>query len=246
LISVSGTPEQPVKVGVSLVDISAGVYAAMSILASLLHRQQYGKGTWIDISLLETSIEWMGSPLYYYLGSGRQLARAGMRHNLIVPYGPYRCGEGENINLAIQNQPEWKRFCKIVLERPDLINDSRFVQNEDRLSNRAILEPIIEQIFSGFRRKELIQRLEKAQIAWGDVNDVAGLEKHVQLEARNRWCEILVNGKPFKMLNHPMNIDGMPTREKTVPGLGEHTDEILRMLGFDDARVRELRQASVV
>ena len=246
LISVSGSPEQAAKVGVSLVDISAGVYAAMSILAALLHRNHTDEGTWIDISLLETSAEWMGSPLSYFLGSGRMLARAGTRHNLIVPYGPYRCREGAFINLAIQNQAEWRRFCEMVLERPDLVDDPRFTRNEDRLANRILLEPLIEGIFSEMDRRQLIQRLERAGIAWGDVNDVSGLENHAQLEARQRWSQILVNGSPFKVLNHPMNIIGMPTRASPVPTIGEHTSEILHSLGIDDERARSLREDEVL
>ncbi len=245
-MSVSGTPERFAKVGVSLVDISAGVYAALSILAALLQRHQSGAGTWIDLSLLETSAEWMGSPLYYYLGSGRQLAREGMRHSLIVPYGPYACGEGEFVNLAVQTQTEWRHFCEIVLERPELAEDPRFVQNEDRLANRSLLEPLIEEVFSGIARGELIQRLDQARIAWGDVNDVSGLEAHAQLEARQRWSEVEVNGKPFRTLDHPMNIVGMPANPSPVPGLGEHTEEILQALGFDDEGARELYETGVV
>lgn len=246
LLSVSGSQEQPAKIGVSIVDISAGVYAAISILAALLQRQQSGKGTWIDIALLETSVEWMGSPLYYYLGSGKHLAREGMRHSLIVPYGPYRCGDDLLINCAIQNQAEWQRFCEIVLQHPDVAEDPRFARNEDRLANRTILEPFIEEIFAEISHQELIRRFEAARIAWGDVNGVEDLENHVQLASRERWFEIEVNEKPFKMLKHPMNIVGMPTRLDPVPTLGEHTNEILQALGYEEESVRELRKAAVV
>ncbi len=229
-----------------MVDISAGVYAVISILAALLNRRESGEGAWIDLSLLETSAEWMGSPLYYYLGSGKQLARAGMRHSLVVPYGPYRCGEGEYVNLAVQNQTEWRRFCEIVLERPELVQEARFMRNEDRLANRADLETLIEEVFTGMDRRELIRRLDRAGIAWGDINDVSGLETHPQLEARGRWSQVEVNGKPFKMLNHPMNLVGMPPASSPVPGMGEHTDEILGTLGIDGEQAKRLRETGVV
>ncbi len=246
LLSVSGTEDQPAKMGVSIVDISAGVYASMAILGAILRRVRTGEGASIDISLLETAAEWMGSPLYYFLGTGSKLSRAGMRHSLIVPYGPYACREGGHINLAVQNEREWESFCQAVLERPEMAGNPEFRTNERRLSNRHAVESIIEEVFSELPREVLIQRLEDAGIAWGDFNDVEGLANHKQLESRGRWAEIEVNGFPFSMLDHPMNISGMPPNRSSVHRLGEDTDDVLRWLGYDEGQIRGLRESDVV
>lgn len=246
LLAATGSPQEPAKVGVSLCDISAGMYAAMATLGALVGRRNTGQGTSIDISLLESAAEWMGSPLYYYLGTGQCLARTGMRHSLIVPYGPYRCGDGQYLNLAIQNEREWLRFCELVLEHPALAKDSRFARNEERLAHRETLEPIIEGIFNGFTRSTLIERLKTAEIAWGDVNDISGLAAHPQLRARAHWSAVEVNGHPFQMLNHPMNLAEMPQRTDPVPSAGQHSEEILNELGYDAAAIATFRQAKVI
>ncbi len=246
LLMTTGAPDAPAKIGVSLCDIAAGVYAVISILGALLSRAQTGNGAEINISMLEAAAEWMGAPLYYFLGSGKRLARAGMRHNLIVPYGSYRCGDGEHINLAIQNENEWTRFCEHVLQRADFVSDARFARNQDRLANRAALEALIEEIFARLNRAALIERLEQAEIAWGDVNEVNGLAAHPQLRALSRWFDVNVNGAPFEMLAPPLNIGEMPRRAEGVPNIGQHTDEILRELGYADARIHAWRQSGVI
>ncbi len=246
ILQASGSVQEPAKVGVSLCDISAGMYAAMSILGALLGRNNSDADTSIDISMLECAAEWMGAPLYYYLGNEQQLPRAGMRHNLIVPYGPYLCGDGQFLNLAIQAEHEWQSFCEHVLSRSELATDMRFATNEARLVHREILEPLIEEIFSASNRETWIERLDQVRIAWGNVNDVRGLAAHEQLHARSRWSTVEVNGQPFEMLNHPMNLDGTTPRNEAVPTIGQHTQEILWELGYDAAGIEALHQASVV
>ncbi len=246
ILESTGTEDQPAKVGISLCDIAAGMYAAMAILGAILIKQNTGEGTTIDIAMLEAAAEWMGSPLYYYLGSHEKLRRTGMRHNLIVPYGSYRCGDGKFVNLSIQNESEWKSFCEIVLKQPELSDDPRFRSNELRFSNREIVESIIESSFSGSTRSELILELDLAGIAWGNVNDVEELANHPQLQARNRWLPGTVLGKPFDMLKHPMNIDGMLQRMEPVPGLGQHSADILKDLGYDDGDILNLKQLDVI
>src|SRR5713226_5468857 len=140
VISLTGTPEQPCKVGISIADLTAGMYAFSSILAALLERQQTGRGAAIEISMLECMAEFSGGQLYTYEYGGVQLERAGWRHNIIVPYGPYRCGGGRFVNLAVQNEGQWQRLCSTVLERPELAHDERFDTNVKRLANREILE----------------------------------------------------------------------------------------------------------
>jgi len=169
-----------------------------------------------------------------------------MRHNLIVPYGPYLCGDDQFLNLAIQSDHEWSSFCEHVLARSELATDARFATNEARLAHREILESLIEEIFSASKRETWIERLDQAGIAWGNVNDVRGLAAHEQLHARSRWSTVEVNGQPFEMLTHPMNLDGTIPRNEPVPTIGRHTQDILRELGYDAAGIEALHQASVV
>jgi len=227
--SITGSPDAPAKVGISIADISAGLYAYSSILAALLQRSRTGKGERIDISMLECLSEWMLPPLYSYLGAGKTPTRAGVRHNLIVPYGAYACRDGE-VNLAIQNDREWSRFCDQVLEQPELERDDRFRTNELRLLNRTLLEPLIERCFAAATAAEILARLERAEIANGAVNDVPGLARHPQLHARARWTTVGAEGGEIPALVPPHNLASAPARMGRVPALGEHTDEVLAEL----------------
>jgi itaconate CoA-transferase len=227
--SITGSPDAPAKVGISIADISAGLYAYSSILAALLQRSRTGKGERIDISMLECLSEWMLPPLYSHLGTGKTPARAGVRHNLIVPYGAYACRDGE-VNLAIQNEREWSRFCGQVLEQPELERDERFRTNELRLLNRTLLEPLIERCFAAATAAETLARLERAEIANGAVNDVPGLAQHPQLLARARWTTVGAEGGEIPALVPPHNLASAPARMGRVPALGEHTDEVLAEL----------------
>jgi itaconate CoA-transferase len=227
--SITGSPGAPAKVGISIADISAGLYAYSSILTALIQRSRTGKGEQIDISMLECLAEWMLPPLYAHLGAGKILARAGVRHNLIVPYGAYACRDGE-VNLAIQNEREWSRFCAQVLGRPELEGDERFRTNELRLMNRSKLEPLIEQCFSAAGAADITARLERAEIANGAVNDVPALAEHPQLHARARWTRVGSAGGEIPALIPPHNLASAPARMGRVPALGEHTVEVLAEL----------------
>ncbi len=136
VVSLTGTPGEAAKVGVSMADISAGLYGYSSILAALLNREKTGRGERIDISMFECLTEWMMPPLYVFLGAGQVPVRAGLRHNMIVPYGAYRCADGE-VLFAVQNEREWRQFCDAVLEQPALADDARFATNDRRLQHRA-------------------------------------------------------------------------------------------------------------
>src|SRR5215212_1632921 len=177
LISVTGTPDFPAKVGISICDISAGMYAFSSILLALRQRDQTGHGDTIDISMLDCMSEWMSSFAYFYTYADRKLPRAGMRHNVIVPYGVYACGDGLLVNIAVENSRQWEQFCTVVLKRPDLVDDLRFTGNEKRLINRAALEPLIEQTFGTQTRDEVLALREEAKLPYGRVNDVEALAK---------------------------------------------------------------------
>lgn len=234
--SITGSPEEGAKVGVSIADIAAGMYALSSIMAALLERQRTGSGRLIDISMLECLTEWMSPPAYYQRYRGETPARAGMRHNTIVPYGPFRIRDGSLVNLAVQNNGQWSRLCAVVLERPDLATDERFQTNELRVRNRTELEPLIEAILGTLPPDELQQRLDRADVPSGKVNDVAGLLAHPQLEARERWGTVQTPAGPAVAAEHPLNLVGLPRPVRVVPGVGEHTAEILAELGLRDTQ----------
>lgn len=231
ITSITGTASEPAKVGVSIADISAGMYAFSSILVSLYERERTGEGRFIDISMLDCLADWVMGQAYFQLYGGAPPARTGMRHNIIVPYGPYRVGDGAMVNLAVQNKDQWERLCKIVLQRPELADDPRFCTNALRLENRGALEPLIEEALAGDTRAAVVQRLEAADVPYGDVNDLAGMLAHPQLAARKRWIEVGSEGGPVQAVAHPLNLVGMPQRADPIPALGQHTEEVRRQFG---------------
>ena len=226
VVSVTGTPESPAKVGASIADIASGMYAYSSVLAALFRRERTGRGDRIDIAMLECLTEWMTPALSVWQGTGAMPQRVGVRHNMIVPYGAYTCADG-SVLFAIQTQREWHRFCAQVLENAALEHDERFATNRDRLANRTVLEPLIEACFRLLPKADVIARLERADIPTGAVNDVSEVVSHRQLAARNRWSSALVGGSPAPALVPPHNLRSTPPRMDPVPALGEHTAEVL-------------------
>jgi itaconate CoA-transferase len=229
VLSVTGAPDTPAKVGVSIADIAAGLYSYSSILAALWKRERTGYGERIDISMFECLTEWMMPPIYVWLGTGDIPARVGVRHNMIVPYGAYRCADG-SVNFAIQNEREWSRFCTDVLHLPALVHDERFTINAQRLKNRTELEALIEQQFARLSVSEVIARLDHAEIANGSVNDVRAVASHTQLAERGRWVKVPSPNGMIPALLPPHNLMGAPPHMGAVPALGEHTQQVLAEL----------------
>jgi crotonobetainyl-CoA:carnitine CoA-transferase CaiB-like acyl-CoA transferase len=233
VVALTGTAETPCKVGISIADIAAGLYGYSSILAALLRRQHSGQGERIDISMLECLTEWAHPPLYVWQGTGREPARMGARHNMIVPYGLYPCADGA-VTFAVQNEREWQRFCTLVLEAPELLEDARFAGNAQRLAHRDELEARIEAHFASLPSDVLIERLERAEIANAAVNALPAVAAHPQLAARGRW----VQGIPtpdglIAALLPPHNLQSAAARMGPVPALGQHTAEVLAELQKD-------------
>jgi itaconate CoA-transferase len=233
VVSVTGSADAPAKVGVSIADISSGLYAYSSILAALLRRERTRRGERIDISMLECLAEWMTPALYVWQGTGSIPARVGVRHNMIVPYGAYACADG-SVLFAIQTQQEWRRFCTQVMDAPALADDPRFATNAARLAHRTDLESLIEDRFRGRARADVIARLEDADIPTGAVNDVPAVVAHRQLAARERWTTVAAPGGAIPALIPPHNLRGATPRMGAVPALGAHTAEVLAELGYDD------------
>ncbi|MBZ5622755.1 MAG: CoA transferase [Acidobacteriia bacterium] len=231
VVSLTGSPDAPAKVGISIADIAAGLYGYSSILAALLQRERTGSGERIDISMLECLTEWMMPPLYAWHGAGKIPAREGVRHNMIVPYGVYACSDGPVI-FSVQNEREWRRLCAGVLDMPALADDPGFATNAGRLQNRVELERLIEERLSRHTQAEALARLDQAGIPTGAVNDVPAVAAHPQLAARRRWAEVDSPGGVIPALLPPHNLQHAPPRMGAVPALGEHTREILAELGL--------------
>jgi itaconate CoA-transferase len=246
LVSITGTPETPSKVGVSIADIACGMYAYSGILAALLRRGRTGEGAALEVSLFEALAEWMGFPAYYAMYGGKEPPRTGASHAAIAPYGPFECGDGKVIFLGIQNEREWERFCEVVLEQPALAEDERFASNSERVENRDDLYQDIEAILQKFSSSEAIERLEEAKIANARMRTVRGLLEHPQLEARDRWREVGSPVGSLRALLPPAIIDTIEPLMAPIPSVSEHTEKILAELGYDDDTVATLRQAAAI
>jgi itaconate CoA-transferase len=246
LVSITGTPETPSKVGISAADIAAGMYAYSGILAALFQRERGGEGMEIEVSMLEALGEWMGFPAYFALYGGEEPERSGARHAAIAPYGPFECGDGEVIFLGIQNEREWERFCEAVLEQPEMAEDKRFATNSDRVANREALDKEIEGVFKRFSAEEVIERLEETQIANARMRTVHDFVDHPQLEARDRWGEVGSPVGPLRALLPPVMMSGEEPVMAAIPEVGEHTDRILAELGYDEEDIAALHREGVV
>ena len=245
-LSVTGSPDEPAKAGNSIADIAAGMYAYTHILAALLQRGRTGTGSHIDVSMLESMVEWMNYPLYYAFDGAPPPPRAGAAHATIYPYGPFPAGDGHTIMLGLQNEREWAAFCVGVLRKPDLAMDERFSSNLRRVTNRDALRSIIIEAFAGMSADQVIQRLDEAQIANARVNDMHDVWRHPQLKARGRWTQISTPSGPIPALLPPGKTNAFEPRMGAVPGLGQHTDAILSELGWPTNSIASLRQAGVI
>jgi itaconate CoA-transferase len=245
-LSVTGTPETPSKAGNSIADIAAGMYAYTNILAALLQRGKTGKGTVIDISMLEALSEWMSFPLYYAYKGSKPPSRNGASHATIYPYGPFKTGDGKTVMLGLQNEREWVQFCEAVLENPTLAQDERFDRNYKRNEKRTELLEIINDCFSKLTAEQLITKLDKAQIANAHLNDMEGLWKHEQLKARNRFTEVGTPNGPIAALLPPGLNDSYDYRMDPIPAVGEHTDSILKELGMTESDITSMRASGAV
>lgn len=235
-LSVTGTPEDPVKAGASIADIAAAMYAYTNILSALLLRARTGEGSHIDVSMLEALSEWMGYPLYYAYQGASPPPRLGAAHATIYPYGPFQAGDGRTVMLGLQNEREWQAFCALVLQQPGLAGEPRFASNAARNSHREELRALILACFATLSSSQLRERLDRAQIANSDVNSMAELWEHPQLVARQRWTEVDSPAGPIKALLPPGANAAYSPRMEAIPALGQHNAAILRELGLEGGR----------
>ena len=232
LLSITGSEDQPAKVGISVADIAAGMYAYSGILTALLRRHRTEAGATIEISMLEALAEWMGFPMYFATYGGTPPPRSGASHAAIAPYGPFPCRDEQMVFLGIQNQREWEVFCEQVLRNPALADDPRFSTNSRRVEHRLDLGEEINAIFHTMSSDEVLGRLDDANIANARLRDMVGLAEHPQLVARARWTEVDSPVGPIHALVPPATLDGDEPVMARIPAPGEHTDAILVELGL--------------
>ena len=242
LLSITGTPDEPSKAGISIADIAAGMYTYTNIMAALLLRQKTGKGSVIDVSMLEALGEWMGYAMYYSTDGALPPPRTGATHATIYPYGPFKAGDGKTIMLGLQNEREWALFCEKVLDQPDLAKDPRFEKNFKRNENRIELQQIILDRFASLTSEQVITKLDAAQIANASLNDMHQFWDHEQLKARQRWVSVDSPRGQMPALLPPGVNNAYQYRMDKIPSVGEHTIAILKELGYSDSEIANLRQ----
>ncbi len=246
LLSITGTEETPSKVGISIADIAAGMYAFSGVLAALLRRERTGEGAAVEVSMFDALAEWMGFPAYFTEYGGSAPSRSGARHASIAPYGPFVAGDGHTVYLGLQNEREWVRFCEEVLQRPDLSTDDRFTSNTGRVAHQGQLHQVITHAFAGLSAAEVVARLDAAGIASARMNTMAEFLDHPQLAARDRWREVASPVGPLRALVPPIALDGQHAAMGPIPALGEHTDAILRELGYDASTIATWHRTGIV
>jgi len=226
-IAVTGSADEMSKVGFSVADICSGMYAFSSILAALYRRATTGEGAAISLSMLECLAEWTAVPVYSAVNTGVVPTRAGHRHALIAPYGLYELGDGSRVMVVVQSNPEWASFAEYVLADASLVDDPRFVDNQDRIAHIDDLEAKIHEVFGSESPDEVVARLERGRIAWARARTPIEVWEHEQLAARDRFMSVSTPGGEATMFKPPFNIDGVPDPTPTIPALGEHDPAVV-------------------
>lgn len=246
LVSITGTPDAPAKTGISVADISAGMYAYSGILSALYMREKTGKGSHFEVSMFEALGEWMGYPSYYAHFGGTPPPRTGARHATIYPYGPFEAGDGKRIMFGLQNDREWNAFCRLVLKQPELVEDPRFSSNTRRVENSGELGRIIGRMFGTMTAEEVVLLLDQAQIANARINSMEEVWSHPQFEARDRWRDVGTQVGTVRALLPPATFSGFEARMDPIPPLGNHTRKILEEIGYSRTEIEQLQQDAAI
>jgi crotonobetainyl-CoA:carnitine CoA-transferase CaiB-like acyl-CoA transferase len=251
LMSVTGERDDrpgggPQKVGVAVADLFTGMYATVAILAALRHRDATGEGQVIDMALLDTQVAMLANLGANYLVTGRAPRRAGNAHQNIVPYQVFEVADGHLI-LAVGNDSQFERFCAVA-GCPELAADARFATNADRVRHRETLVPLLAERLRLRPRAEWLAALEAAKVPCGPINDLDDVFADPQVQARQMTTAVAhpLNDH-LTLVSSPMKLSATPvTLRRPPPLLGQHTDEVLREIGVDDARLRALRKQRVI
>lgn len=257
LMSVTGERDDlgggPQKVGVAVADLFTGMYATVAILAALRHAERTGEGQYIDMALLDTQVAMLANLGANYLVSGTAPSRAGNAHQNIVPYqvfetAPAPDGGKDHMILAIGNDSQYAKFCAVA-GRPDLATDPRFAKNRDRVRNREVLVPLLEQVMKSRAKAQWLAALEAAKVPCGAINNLAEVFDDPQVRQRGMVASWRHPLQPdLHLVGSPMKLSATPVRSATAPPmLGQHTDEVLReLLHCSEDRLQELKKGKVI
>ncbi len=222
LAQITGAPEEPGRVGVSICDIAAGMTAHAAILQALVAKGRTGQGRSIEVSLFHALADWMNVPYLQHQYGGRKIRRPGLHHPTIAPYGAYICGDNRMLLISIQNEREWLRLCVEVLDQPDMPQNPNFDSNVKRVQNRVELDAIINDVFAQHSIETIVKKLQAAQIAFGRLNDMDEFTKHPQ----NRFIAVRTSAGDVQLLSPGAIVNGVMPRLGAVPNLGQHSDAI--------------------
>jgi itaconate CoA-transferase len=245
LISVTGSPDEPSRVGISIADIATGMYALTGILGALLRRARTGEGANVKVAMLDALGEWMSAPMLRHAYAGSPPPRLPTNHPAIAPYGAHRTGDGQVI-FGLQNEREWATFCQKVLGRDEVRTDPRFATQHGRRENRVALTGLIEDFFTTMTTADVVARLDGAGIANGRLNEPIDVWDHVQFAARDRWRTVGTENGPVRALLPPFQFADQEAVVGDVPAVGQHTDEVLAEIGFSRDRIAAMRAAAAV
>jgi itaconate CoA-transferase len=245
LISVTGSADEASRVGISIADIATGMYALTGILSALVRRGRTGEGANVKIAMLDALGEWMTYPMLRHAYTGSPPPRLPTSHPAIAPYGAHRTMDGQVI-LGIQNEREWATFCQKVLGDAAIQTDQRFATQAVRRANREALTAVIEQVFSDKTSVQVAALLDQAGIANGRLNEPIDVWNHVQFSARDKWREVQTEAGPVRALLPPFIFTDQEAAMGDVPSVGQHTDEVLREIGFTTERIAAMRLAGAV
>jgi len=245
VVSVTGTESEPTRVGLSIVDMATGMYAYSGVLAALLSRGRTGAGSNVKVAMFDAMAEWMAHPLYRHGYAGSLVERMALKHPVITPYGAYAAADGEVV-FSIQNEREWANFCREILGRPELATDERFHNNTARRNHAQEVKRLIEESFAGRASRDVVDHLERTGIANARLNNAGDLWEHPQLSERDRWREVGSPAGPIRALLPPVNSSLGEAVMGDVPGLGQHTDEVLSEIGFTGPQIASMRSRGVI
>ncbi len=243
ILLTNGYPDAPAKVGLPVTDLIGGLTAALGIVAALRRRDRTGRGEYLDISMLDAAASWLGYFPQHFWHDGSEPPRTGMRHQYLCPYGPYLAADGQYVNLVVASPRDWERFVTEVARRPDWLADARFATIEARRDNRVVLEDAIERHIASEPSQVWLSRLREAGLAHGQVRDIPSVLEHPQLRKRQMFARASSPVGDLPLIRFPL---GRPGRLRRVPGLGEHTAEVLAELGYGPSERQDLTAAGVI
>jgi len=245
LILLTGAPDSPAKIPLSVCDINAGMYGIIGIMTALFHRERTGVGQEIDVDMFSGMLSWLGYFPLQYLHQRKTPERVGMRHHLLTPYGPFLTSDDQYLNFAILSEAHWKTFCHAIVDRPEWVKDERFKTNEKRVRNRETLESDIEEILTTKTRDEWVALLDEHEIPWGDVNSIPDVVSHPVVEEQDLLTTVETDNGSIEVVDHPIDFGESETRQQRMPALGEHTKTILVEHGYSEADIERLQNEGV-